>query len=386
VEKKRILHFIWKIISGTATREEEDAVNEHFQEAFYMEDWDEEELGNKKEVEEKILSRVNEYVDTDRTKRFRIKDFFRYAAVLAMFVGIGILIKQYLPRLETGSESELVYDFLQPGSDEASLELSDGTVLNLADLEVGENIERSGFHVTKTNKGNVEYVFEDVNTHLNNIKWNTLKTPVGGKYQILLPDGTKVWLNAASSLSFPSRFASDQRIVKASGEVYFEVAQDESLPFLVESKDVVIKVLGTSFNLSSYEGEATSSSSTVALLEGAIRLKSNTGESINLTPGQKAFVGSEEIGVERFDAESEIAWKNNYFIFNNQNIKNIMAVLARWYDAEVIYEGENWKDKNFTMRMSRRESIEEILSIIELTKSIKFKIERRKITVYTKEI
>jgi ferric-dicitrate binding protein FerR (iron transport regulator) len=140
-----------------------------------------------------------------------------------------------------------------------------------------------------------------------------------------------------------------------------------------------IQVLGTSFNVSTYEDNMYPM---VSLIEGAVQVKTGTAIS-KLTPGQRASIDNDQIHVGLFDIESEIAWKNDYFLFKNKNIKEIMSDLARWYGAEVEYQGENWADKNYTIRISRRENIEEILSIIELTESVKFKIKGRRIIVVT---
>lgn len=385
MDKKKILYFIQKIVNGTASHEEEARVDKHFQQAFYSEDWDEEAYGNKKEVEERIISKVNEHVykSGNKPKILRMHRYLRYAASVVLLLGIAVFVKYYIDQTKDNNV-EANREVLKPGADLASLQLSDGTILDLNNLQIGKDLEKSGIVVTKTDTGNLEYVFKGKNTISDKIEWNTLTTPIGGKYQIVLIDGTKVWLNSGSSLSFPSHFEKNQRVVKVSGEVYFEVAHDSSKPFLVNVKGFEVQVLGTKFNVSTYYDDGIRVSPSVALVEGSVKLRSDEGESRVLVPGQKAVVGKQGIGVEKFDVESEIAWKDNYFIFKDKNIKEIMVFLSRWYDADVLYIGDEWEDKTFTIRMSRREKIEEILSIIELTKSIEFKIEGRRVTVYSK--
>ncbi len=389
MDKKNIIYFIQKIIDGTASQEEKAKVDRHFREAFHTEEWDEKLYGSKEDVKERIISGVNEHVYKEKRKPriFRVKGYIRYAASVVLFLGIAIFVKHYIGQSKDNHVKEnpkTSSEVLKPGADIASLQLSDGTVLDLNNLQVGEDVNKSGIVVTKTDAGNLEYAFNGENTTSGTTEWNTLATPVGGKYQIVLIDGTKVWLNSGSSLSFPSRFEKAQRIVKASGEVYFEVAHDSSSPFLVNTEGFEIQVLGTKFNLSTYFDEGIKVSPTLALVEGSVKLKSDEGEYRVLKPGQKAIVSKDGIGVEKFDIESEIAWKDNYFVFKDKNIKEIMSFLSRWYDADVVYAGEEWADKTFTIRMSRRENIQEILAMLELTKSVRFKIEGRRVTVYNK--
>ncbi|ULT24277.1 FecR domain-containing protein [Sphingobacterium sp. E70] len=204
-----------------------------------------------------------------------------------------------------------------------------------------------------------------------------LSNPKGGKYQINLEDGTKVWLNAESSLIFPEHFAADRRLVQVKGEAYFEVAESKHKPFIVAGNGFGIRVLGTKFNVSDRDNLHLAK---VALLQGSVSLTSKAGHTM-LKPGERAKISASGVQIDQFDAESEIAWKNNYFIYKDENIKTIMADVAQWYDAEVIFEGKDWDDVNLKMKVSRRENIEEILSLLELTKSVKFKIVERRIYV-----
>lgn len=376
------------MLSGSSTQEEESQVDQHFYDSFYEEGWDEKKLGDKKDVERRILSRVYEHVSkrhVSRSEHSSFLKYWKYAAVLALFVCIGIIGQQYVYNSSPSESTDPVHEVLQPGSDMASLELSDGTVLNLADLQVGEQYVNAGFLLEKTEEGNLKYLYaRGGETSDKENKWSTLKTPLGGRYQISLADGTKVWLNAGSSLTFPESFPGNKRVVEASGEMYFEVSHNKTKPFIVQVQGMDIHVLGTSFNLSAYEDNVTTSSgASVALVEGSIQIKTSNQHSSVLYPGQKGTVNQKGIEITAFDKESEVAWKDDYFIFKDKNIKEIMASLGRWYNAEVEFLGEGWADKNFTIRMSRREGIDEILSLIELTKSVKFKIVGRRVIVST---
>lgn len=375
MRRKNLLHHIKNILSNEKTQDSENIVNQYFLETFESEDWDEERLGDKSERKSRILSGVESKIN--QRKVFDLKYLLRYAAVLFIvgFLGIG---GWYLFDRNQDLAAETTY--LTPGGDKAVLELGDGTRFDLSTLQEGETYEKSGFTVSRNTKGNLEYAYQQVSDNKGTKEWATLATPSGGQYSIVLEDGTKAWLNAGSTLSFPSSFAKEKRVVKANGEVYFQVSKEKDRPFIVQARGFDIQVLGTSFNLSAYE-DRWNNSPTVALLEGSVEIKTPHAVS-RLSPGEKATMYNENIAVTRFDAESEVAWKDNYFVFKDRNIKEIMSALARWYDAEVEYIGEDWKDKNYTIKMSRHKDVKDVLSIIELTKSVKFKIEERRITVY----
>ncbi|WP_270087812.1 FecR family protein [Sphingobacterium sp. SYP-B4668] len=378
-----IITKIKRILSGRSTKEEEDQVNDHFYQSFQSQEWDEMDMGSKKDLESRIISQVTEHISPRYKTNYSVfnrHNIFRYAAAILILLGIGFLFYprsiENSPITATVTPSQLI-----PGRDIASLELSDGTVIPLTDLAPDKQYQNAGVTIRKNSDGNLTYIYDQQSdTDGSTDKWNTLRTPKGGKYQIELADGTKVWLNAGSSLTFPERFATHNRLVKASGEVYFEVSHDKTRPFIVNSNDMEILVLGTSFNLSNYDDNPQGVS--VALLEGAVKYKTATSQS-TLRPGQKVNLKAGKVEKTLFDIESEIAWKNDYFIFKDQNIKQIMNALSRWYNAEIEYEGNAWEDKNFTIRVSRRQEIADILEMLELTHSIKFKIIGRRIIVST---
>ncbi|ERJ58999.1 FecR family protein [Sphingobacterium paucimobilis] len=201
----------------------------------------------------------------------------------------------------------------------------------------------------------------------------TIATPKGGTYQITLSDGTKVWLNAATSLTYSTHMgASKTRLVKLDGEAYFEVAKDPRKPFVVESKNQTIEVLGTHFNVNSYSEETVSRTT---LLEGAVKVNNTL-----LKPDQQAMLQGNNIHILNVDAERTIAWKNGKFIFKSESLESIMLKLSRWYDVEVVYNGD-FSDKVFTGSMRRKDDISKILEKISFTKAAKFKIEGRRIIV-----
>jgi len=259
-----------------------------------------------------------------------------------------------------------------PKEEGARLVRGDGSVIDLEqhkdtamDVQSGVSVNRQGNTLSYTSNAAVTPTI------------NTLYTNKGGTYKIVLPDGTKAWLNAASSIRFPTAFTDSTREVSIQGEVYFEIAQQASQPFIVSTNTIKIAVLGTHFNVKAYEEEQNICTS---LLEGAVNVIS--GNTVRLMkPGQQALVNREHkgISISNADVDAAIAWKEGRFEFNG-NIKSIMRELARWYDVQFIYEGEI-TNKAFGGTFSRQDSLEDILHTLELTGSIHFNIDNKTITV-----
>ena len=211
-------------------------------------------------------------------------------------------------------------------------------------------------------------------------KMNRIVTPVGGEYQVELPDGTKVWLNADSYLEFPSKFSDKQRKVIAMGELYFDVASNKDWPFIVESQGIELKVLGTEFNLRSYPDEGHIRST---LIEGSLLVSNSLRKQIKLTPGRQVLVdkSNNEMLKSVANIEEVTAWRNGKFIFNNRRIEDIMYDLARWYDIKVFFANPRVKEKRFSVDVERYGNIEFILRLIEGTGEASFTIKNNVITV-----
>lgn len=207
--------------------------------------------------------------------------------------------------------------------------------------------------------------------------YNLIETPRAGQYQINLPDGTKVWLNAASSLRYPSRFSGSKRIVALTGEGYFEVAKNKQHPFVVKTDRQEVQVLGTHFNINSYTDE---SSTNTTLVEGSVRVTTLDGKNRLLKPGEQSQLKGDEIEVSDVDTENVLSWKNGDFVFKGDDFKSIMRKISRWYDVEVIYQGD-FDDLKFGGYISRTKNISSVLSIMESTGKVHFNIKDKRITV-----
>lgn len=264
-----------------------------------------------------------------------------------------------------------------PGGNKAVLTLGDGSQITLDSAGNGAIASQGNMQVIKLNGGQLAYNAVNGPKDARMVSYNTLSTPRGGQFQIILPDGTKVWLNAASSLRYPTTFAGTEREVQLIGEAYFEVAKMNGMPFSVKVKDMEVQVLGTHFNVMAYQDET---SIRTTLLEGAVRIN-HDAQLTNLHPGQQARLRStgEMKVLDDVDVEGIVAWKNGYFQFNRESLAGIMRQVSRWYDADIEYEG-TVPERQFGGKISRNSSIDDVLKILELS-NVHFRIEGKKITI-----
>jgi len=291
------------------------------------------------------------------------------AAALLIFISASVYLFQQKSSNDLTKEvKELIHD-IQPGSNKATLTLSDGKKISLSDLENGEIAEQQGIKIIKSSDGQLVYTFNNSQVNSESTAYNTIETPMGGQYQINLPDGSKVWLNSGSSLRYPVKFNSLERNIEISGEAYFEVAKKEGIPFKVKVGEQEVEVLGTHFNIMAYTDEA---SINTTLVEGSVKV-SNGKKSKIIIPGQQSRLKNGEIEVHSVDIDEVIAWKDGFFLFKNENLHSMMRKISRWYDVEVIYQG-NIADKSFGGKISRSRNISEVLNILESTGSIHFEV------------
>ncbi|WP_316747162.1 FecR family protein [Pedobacter gandavensis] len=263
-----------------------------------------------------------------------------------------------------------------PGGNKATLTLADGSKISLTDAGNGELAKQSGVRISKSKNGELVYSVIASDTKLP--VFNTISTPRGGVYQVNLPDGTKVWLNAASSIKFPTTFAYlKERKVELEGEAYFEVAKNKNLPFIVSSSGQQLKVLGTHFNVNAYPDEEEVKTT---LLEGS--LKVFAGNSVLLKPGQQASVNRKElrnVQLRPANIAQVMAWKNGFFHFEKDNLHAVMRQLSRWYDVDVVYE-VNRADDEFMGDIPRGIKLSEVLKMLSF-EGTQFKIDGHKLTV-----
>ncbi|MGN6436630.1 MAG: FecR family protein [Agriterribacter sp.] len=261
-----------------------------------------------------------------------------------------------------------------PGGNKAILTLSDGTTIDLNDAANGTLAQQGNASLVKNADG--ELVYEANKKKTSELYYNTMATPRGGQYKLVLPDGTRVWLNASSSIRYPAVFNDSERRVTMEGEAYFEVAHKNNHPFFVNANGTEIQVTGTHFNVNAYSDEAVVRTT---LLEGGVTVK-NGGLLAKLKPGEQVEAGNKGLSaVQQADTEDAVAWKNGLFSFNGDDLTSIMRQLARWYDLEVHYEGQVPR-RLFAGKVFRNMQLSETLRVLELS-NIHFRIEGRKLTV-----
>ncbi|WP_316818010.1 FecR family protein [Pedobacter nyackensis] len=349
----------------------------------------------KGEIDEKIRQRLDkrlaliinsEIIETPgRMERLRTKSFHKYAAAALIFLTLSAAIFFLINAYNNSRTAISFVNNIQPGGNKAILTLFDGSKLSLSDIKNGELVNQSGIKIVKTKEGELIYTVTKENSAPDaeqHFKYNILETPRGGQYRINLPDGTRVWLNAQSSLKFPQTFAGfNERRVELSGEAYFEVSKDKSKPFKVISVSSSgiqdeIEVLGTHFNLSNYSDDKIAKTT---LLEGSVRVTSASVSKI-LKPGQQSILSSNRFEVKNVDVEEVVSWKNGFFIFENDNLEGILRKIARWYDVDISYDG-HLNHVEMIGAVSRSTSLAEVLDILEKTDKFKFKLKGRRILV-----
>ena len=305
------------------------------------------------------------------------------AAIIWIFYGHSPVRGSIAARLTSDSQT------VRPLGNRATLTLGNGSVVDLNALKEGPVIGEGGVRIDKQQAqlvykplGAVEdktsggVVTGDASA-ISEMVYNTLRTPRGGMYSLVLSDGTRVWLNASSSLRYPTTFTGRVRQVSLSGEAYFEVAQNPSQPFQVTVNGMEVNVLGTHFNIMAYDDESTV---TTTLLEGAVKVDYML-KSATLAPGQQTLLmrGGRDMRVRNVDVEEAVAWKNGILQFRSEDIRSVMRKVARWYDVDVRYEGEI--SDHFSGAIYRNAEVSGLLRNMELTHTVHFRIEGRTITV-----
>jgi ferric-dicitrate binding protein FerR (iron transport regulator) len=265
-----------------------------------------------------------------------------------------------------------------PGSNKATLTLSDGKKIGLDTAHNGLLAREGNTKVLQSGNGQLNYQAAETSFGGKEIAYNILSTPRGGQYRLVLPDGSRVWLNAASSIRYPTVFDRRERKVEVSGEAYFEVITNAAMPFRVTGKGVTVEVLGTSFNVNLYDDEPLMMTT---LSEGKVKVTGDRNSQL-LAPGEQAqWSPGGEIKLEKdIDMEKTMAWKNNQFIFERDDLPAILRQLGRWYDVEIRYQ-DSPKPYHFSGIISRARNASDVLRMLEATGNIHFDIEGKKIIV-----
>ncbi len=301
------------------------------------------------------------------------------AAAMIIMLATTALFLLYNKR-ETGlaanKQHMLQGNDIAPGRDNAVLTLADGTRIVLDSAANGTLTNEGGIKVLKLN-GQIAYNNAKSKDARGEVLYNKIATSKGNQYQLILSDGSKVWLNAASSIRFPASFSGNERKVEVNGEAYFEVTKNPSMPFKVVANGMEVEVLGTHFNVNAYDDEPEMNTT---LVEGRVKVNKANAMKI-LEPGQQARLsaGNTNIAVDNVDVAQVVAWKDGFFWFDNTDIHTLMRQVSRWYDVAVSFEGKVTED-GFSGKISRNVPLSKLLAILELY-GVHFKMEGRKIIV-----
>lgn len=303
--------------------------------------------------------------------------WLRAAAAILLFVFAGgyFWLKSNQPTQQTvQSTKQPGLQPIVPGGNKAVLTLADGSHIVLDSTNQGILTKQGNAKIVNLNTSVLTYNAGNGNGR--ETVYNTLSTPKGGQYRLVLADGTKVWLNASSSIYYPVTFKGNERNVRITGEAYFEVAKNAAMPFNVTARDATVQVLGTHFNIMAYDDE---NSVNTTLLEGSVKV-SKGGRQKVLVPGQQSIITQTgDIKVEEPDIEEVMAWKNGWFQFNGSDIEKVMRQVARWYDVDISYDGKI-PGGHFTGMVNRENNISQVLEIMQAG-GVNFKIEGHKVIV-----
>ncbi|MDN5287775.1 MAG: anti-FecI sigma factor, FecR [Mucilaginibacter sp.] len=292
-------------------------------------------------------------------------------AVLCLYVGGYFLLNKPIREQATVAR---VHD-INPGGNKATLTLSNGSQISLNDTQNGKLAQQGNTSIIKTADGQIVYNDKGKNAE-GKITFNTTATPRGGQYHVVLSDGTNIWLNASSSVTYPTTFTGNNRTVEITGEAYFEVVHNAAKPFRVKSNGQVVEVLGTHFNINCYADEPVSKTT---LLQGRIKIAAKNHSQL-IKPGEQAIVSKNGVTVAQADVDQAVGWKNGDFNINDEDLQTVMRQVARWYDVEVIYNNKKNYEK-FVGTISRTKKLSEILKALEMNQNVHFKTEGRRIEV-----
>ncbi|MFB5945333.1 FecR family protein [Albibacterium profundi] len=299
-------------------------------------------------------------------------------AIAVLSLGLFLYLQQ---SIDLGSDEMVKNEIVvSPGGNKAILTLENGTKIDLKTIAVGEAIQEEGFKVVKNEDGAISYTVLDHVLGQEDAPFNTMSTPRGGQFKVTLPDGSLVWLNSASSIRYQTSFDDNERVVYLTGEAYFEIKPQLSangkkkVPFIVSTANQEIEVLGTHFNVTAYEDDA---STQTTLLEGKVRLTAIADDLSKveriLNVGETVRWDRNEFIDEQIPADKAVAWTKGKFVFTGENITEIMKRIGRWYDVNVVYNG-NMKGVNFTGSLSQYDNIDKVLEKLALTGIVRFEV------------
>lgn len=359
-KKNKLKDIIQKYLLGRANQEEIDRVDHYYDDLQSDLDITREKSSQQlQEMESRMLANIQGKQKL-KTLRHSRQAYFRWAA--AVLLPLLLVGGYYLSRRD---HSDINLAAVEPGKIGANLITETGEVYSLTSLEDLAKLQGAGIYREE----------DGVDTTMHEIV-----TPKGGYYQLVLPDGTSVWLNAATVIRFPTHFAKNKREVFLSGEAYFDVTHDKSAPFIVHTDQQSTRVLGTRFNITSYKGQQTD---IVTLIEGSVEASSHYNETIRMTPGHQAHIGKHIRYTAVDNAEDIAAWRNGEFFFDNTPMAEVMTRIGLWYNIDVNLD--NLPNNRLNGLVNRNVPLNKLLDLIETTSNVKIIVKEGKLTVATNQ-
>lgn len=313
-------------------------------------------------------------------KRSSWNIYLKAAAVLTLITAFSWYFFRSNADHKLSGNQILASGDITPGSNRARLTLSNGESIDLENATEGLIVNKDGAGYAKIIGGKLTCLLQSSGNK--DTAFNTISTPKGGVYQLVTPDGSRVWLNASSELKFPSSFGPGKRVVELKGEAYFEIAKDKHHPFVVKTAGQETEVLGTHFNINNYADEQ---ATTTTLLEGAVRVHStNGGAGLVLRPGQQSVLKDQQLKVEKADESAALDWMNGKIVFKNEHLKSIMRKVSRWYGVDVQLKGDI-ADMQFWGAVSRNNNLSSILNYLKETEDLDYTITGTNVTIFKKK-
>lgn len=367
--------------TGDITQSEKELIEKWYNQLIETGDWQWGE-GEKEEVEKILESRITEKIHNPQKQKpltvyLLSRKYWWAAASIVLVLGFSAYFLVFNKPLKPSQTviTTVPNDIPAPQSSKAMVTLANGQKVFLDSISNGALAVQGNVKLVKLPSG--EIVYQSAGELSGKMQYNTLENPSGSKViNMVLADGSKVWLNAGSSLTYPVAFVGSERKVSINGEAYFEVAHDASKPFIVHKGSMDVRVLGTHFNVNAFEDD--DENIKVTLLEGLVKISNGNNNGL-LKPGQQALVSSGVKILNSVDLNKVMAWKNGYFEFDKASLQSVLKQVARWYDVEVVYEGTN-QPREFVGEIERDLSLSEVLKILEMNK-VRFTIEGKRLVI-----
>ncbi len=379
MHKDEIRELAEKLIVGTASAEELLHYNRLCNQYNLAEaEWDENLYGNKNEIEQDIKEAIWQKAGIEKPViKMPWRKWLAAASVILLIGSAALFFLNKSPKNQPvvtnlPSKNKVQTD-IKPGQAGAILTLASGETILLDSAINGSLAQQGNASIIKKN-GELVYSNDKPNAE---VVYNTMTTPKGRQFSLVLADGSKVWLNAASSITFPTAFIGTERKVTITGEAYFEIAHNPAMPFIVEKGKTSVLVLGTHFNVNAYDDER---ALCVTLLQGSVNVSNGKSSKI-IKPGQQAQINKEDniSLLNNVDLDNVVAWKNGRINFEGADIETVMRQMARWYDVEIVYNKK--LEDLFYADIPRSTMLSDVLKALELTRKVHFKIDGRKVVV-----